>query len=41
MKGYAVEFTPPDRAEWENLIQAFMHETELIRSTVLRGKKGV
>jgi hypothetical protein len=41
MKGYAVEFTPPDRAEWENLIQALMHETELIRSTVLRGKKGV
>jgi len=38
MKGYGVEFAPQDKAEWENLVQALMDETELIRSTVLRGK---
>jgi hypothetical protein len=36
MKGYGVEFTPEDKAEWESLIQGVMHETELIRSTVLK-----
>jgi hypothetical protein len=39
MKGYGREFAPPDKAEWENLIQALLHETELIRGTVLKGKK--
>jgi hypothetical protein len=39
MKGYGREFAPQDRAEWENLIQALMHETELIRGTVQKGKK--
>ncbi|MGD0225992.1 MAG: hypothetical protein ABSF71_26980 [Terriglobia bacterium] len=41
MKGYGVEFAPQDKAEWENLIQALMHETELIRGTVLKGRKKV
>jgi|SRR5208282_3978310 len=41
MKGYGREFAPQDKAEWENLIQSLMHETELIRGTVLKGKKGV
>src|SRR5208337_1486301 len=31
MKGYGRVFAPQDKAEWENLIQALMHETELIR----------
>jgi len=39
MKGYGLEFAPQDKAEWENLIQALMHETELIRRTVLKGKE--
>jgi hypothetical protein len=39
MKGYGRVFAPHDKAEWENLIQALMHETELIRSTVLKGKE--
>jgi hypothetical protein len=39
MKGYGRVFAPQDKAEWEKLIQALMHETELIRGTVLRGKK--
>ena len=39
MKGYGREFAPQDKAEWENLIQALMHKTELIRGTVLKGKK--
>jgi hypothetical protein len=38
MKGYGVEFAPQDKAEWENLIQALIRETELIRGTVLKGK---
>jgi hypothetical protein len=38
MKGYGREFAPPDKAEWENLIQALMHETELIRRIVLKGR---
>ena len=38
MKGYGAEFTAQDRAEWENLINALRDETELIRSTVLKGK---
>jgi hypothetical protein len=37
MKGYGVEFAPQDKAEWENLIQALMQETELIRRMVLKG----
>ena len=41
MKGYGREFAPQDKAEWENLIQALMRETELIRGTVLKGKKRV
>jgi crotonobetainyl-CoA:carnitine CoA-transferase CaiB-like acyl-CoA transferase len=39
MKGYGVEFAPHDKAQWENLIQTLVHETELIRSTVLKGRK--
>ena len=39
MKGYGVEFAPQDKAEWENLIQALIRETELIRGAVLKGKK--
>ena len=39
MKGYGREFAPQDKAEWEKLIQALMHETELIRDAVLKGKK--
>ena len=35
MTGYGREFTPADKADWENLIQALGQETELIRSTVL------
>jgi hypothetical protein len=38
MKGYGREFARQDKAEWENLIQALMHETEQIRRTVLKGK---
>ncbi len=41
MKGYGVEFAPQDKAKWESLIQALMDETELIRGTVLKGKKKV
>jgi hypothetical protein len=41
MKGYGVEFAPQDKAEWKNLIEALMQETELIRGTVLKGKKKV
>ena len=39
MKGYGVEFAPQDKAEWENLIQALLDDTELIRDTVLKGKE--
>jgi hypothetical protein len=39
MKGYGLEFAPRDKAEWESLIQALIHETELIRGTVLKGKE--
>jgi len=38
MKGYGREFAPQDRAEWENLIQTLLHETEQIRGIVLKGK---
>jgi hypothetical protein len=38
MKGYGREFASQDRAEWENLIRALMHEIERIRSIVLKGK---
>lgn len=38
MKGYGREFGPEDKAEWEKLIQALMHETEMIRRVVLKGK---
>lgn len=38
MKGYGREFAPQDRAEWENLIRALMHEIEQIRAIVLKGK---
>jgi hypothetical protein len=38
MQGYGVEFAPPDKAEWENLVQTLMDETEQIRGAVLRGK---
>jgi hypothetical protein len=37
-QGYGVEFTPQDKTEWEDLIQALLHETEQIRGMVLRGK---
>ena len=39
MKGYSVQFLPQDKAEWENLIDALRQETELMRGTVLKGKK--
>jgi hypothetical protein len=38
MKGYGREFAPQDRAEWENLIRALMHDLEQIRGVVLKGK---
>lgn len=38
MKGYGREFAPQDKADWENLIQALMRETESIRRAVLKGK---
>ncbi len=38
MKGYGREFAPQDKADWENLIQALMRETESIRRVVLKGK---
>jgi hypothetical protein len=38
MKGYGVEFAPQDKAVWETLIDALLHETEVIRSTVLKGR---
>jgi hypothetical protein len=38
MKGYGREFAPQDRVEWENLIQALIHETEQIRGVVLKGQ---
>ena len=41
MKGYGVEFAPQDKAEWENLIQTLLQETELIRGTVLKGRMKV
>jgi len=41
MKGYGREFAPQDKAAWESLIQALMHETELIRGAVLKGKEKV
>jgi hypothetical protein len=37
MKGYGRQFAPHDKAEWEKLIQALMHETQLIRRVVLKG----
>jgi hypothetical protein len=37
MKGYGRQFAPQDKAEWEKLIQALMHETEQIRRVVLKG----
>ncbi|MGO8732956.1 MAG: hypothetical protein ACLQVM_09180 [Terriglobia bacterium] len=39
MTGYGLEFSPPDKAEWENLIRALMHETELMRGAILKGKE--
>lgn len=41
MKGYGVQFLPADKAEWESLIQALMHETESVRGAVLKGKKAI
>jgi len=38
MKGYGREFAPPDKAEWETLIQALVQETELMRGAVQKGK---
>ncbi len=38
MKGYGREFAAQDKADWENLVQALMNETELIRRVVLKGK---
>jgi hypothetical protein len=39
MQGYGVDFDPQDKVEWENMIQALVQETELIRGTVLKGKE--
>ena len=38
MKGYGRQFAPQDRAEWENLINALLHDIEQIRGIVLKGK---
>jgi len=38
MKGYGREFKPEDKAEWDKLIQALLHETEMIRRIILKGK---
>ncbi len=38
MKGYGLEFTPEDKAAWENLMRTLLDETELIRRTILKGK---
>jgi len=37
MKGYGRQFAPQDRVEWENLINAFLHDIEQIRGIVLKG----
>lgn len=39
MTGYSQEFDPVDKSEWESLVEDLMRETELIRSTVLKGKE--
>ncbi len=36
MKGYGQEFAPHDKADWENLIQALMRDTESIRRVVMK-----
>jgi hypothetical protein len=38
MQGYGREFAPQDKAEWQDLIQDLLHETEQIRGIVLRGR---
>ncbi len=35
MKGYGREFAPEDRADWERLIRALLHDTERVRRGVL------
>jgi predicted NAD-dependent protein-ADP-ribosyltransferase YbiA (DUF1768 family) len=39
MKGYGREFARQDKAEWENLIRALMHDIERVRGIVLKGKE--
>jgi hypothetical protein len=41
MKGYGSEFLPQDKVDWESLFQSLTHETELIRSAVLKGETKV
>jgi hypothetical protein len=38
MTGYGSGLTPEDKADWENLVETLLQETELIRGMVLRGK---
>ena len=41
MKGYGREFAAQDKVEWENLVRDLTRETELIRGTILKGKKTI
>jgi hypothetical protein len=36
MTGYGSGLSPEDEAEWENLVETLLHETEQIRSEVLK-----
>jgi len=39
MTGFGVEFDPGDKLDWENLVEALLYETDLMRSTVLRARE--
>ena len=41
LKGYGLEFSPQDKADWEDLIQALLQGTETIRGTVLQTRSKV
>ena len=36
MTGYGSGLSPEDEAEWENLVETLLHETEQVRSEVLK-----
>ena len=38
MTGYGSSLAPEDEAEWENLVETLLHETEQIRTEVLKAK---